>query len=68
MSWSMARSTSTSTPCARMIEALTSMSPSVLDTSGERLSVPFRNMARRPLKSQICSVSAMDVTLPTGAG
>jgi hypothetical protein len=65
MSWSIARRTSTPTPCRRMIEALTSISPCVLETSGERLSVPLRNIALSPVKSQICSVSAMVSTLPT---
>src|SRR5450756_427278 len=65
MSWSMDRSTSTLTPCRRMIEALTSMSPAVLETSGDRLSVPLRNIALRPVKSQSCSVLAMAGTLPT---
>src|SRR5450631_275032 len=65
MSWSIVRSTSTSTPCLRMIEALTSMSPSVLEISGERLSVPLMYIALRPVKSQFCSVSAMAGTLPS---
>ena len=47
-----------------MIEALTSMSPPVLETSGERLSVPLRNIAVRPVKSQFCSVSAMNPRYP----
>src|SRR5665647_3339714 len=63
MSWSIARSTSTSTPCRRMSEALTSMSPSVLETSGDRLSVPLRNIALSPVKSHSSSLSAMRSTL-----
>jgi hypothetical protein len=48
-----------------MIEALTSMSPSVLETSGERLRVPLMYIALRPVKSQFCSVSAMAGALPS---
>src|SRR5450631_46930 len=67
MSWSIVLRTSTSTPCRRMIEALTSMSPSVFEISGERLRVPLRKTACRPVKSHIFSVSAMACTLPTSA-
>ena len=49
MSWSTARTTSTSTPCLRMIPVLISIRPSVLLGSGERLSVQLMNNARRSL-------------------
>ena len=51
MSWSTARTTSTCTPCRRMISMETSASPRVCDCSGLRLSVQLMNSARRSLKS-----------------
>ena len=43
--------TSTSTPCARMINALASTSYWVWLGSGNRFNVQLMNMARRPVKS-----------------
>ena len=51
MSWSIARSTVTSTPCLRMIAALASTSPCVWLGSGLRFSVQLMKVALRPLKS-----------------
>src|SRR5258705_1967771 len=51
MSWSMARTTSTRTPLASMIRVLMSISPWVLLTSGDLLSVQLMNTARRPSNS-----------------
>jgi hypothetical protein len=47
MSWSTARISSTVTPWRRMMSIDTRASPSVLDTSGDRLSVQLTNIARR---------------------
>src|SRR6056297_2839790 len=55
MSWSTGRMRSDSTPTLSMISRLMRMSPSVWDISGVFLRVQFRNMARRPEKSQGCS-------------
>ena len=57
MSWSTARTTSTSTPCLRMMAALTSTRPWVLLCSGDRLSVQLTKVARRSEKS-VLSVSS----------
>src|SRR3954464_7548043 len=51
MSWSMARSTSTVTPLRAMMPLLMSISPSVLLSSGDRLSVQLTNSARRSSKA-----------------
>src|SRR5690349_10233403 len=51
MSWSMARTTSTASPCLCVMPVLISISPSVLLGSGDRLSVQLMNSARRPVKS-----------------
>src|SRR5262245_39042975 len=47
MSWSIARRTSTSTPCLVMMAVLRSISPCVLLTSGDRFSVALMTSARR---------------------
>ena len=51
MSWSIARITSTWTPCLSMIARLTSTRPSVWLRSGDRLSVQLMKTALRSLKS-----------------
>ena len=59
MSWSMARTDSTSTPWRRMISMEILARPSVLETSGERFSVQLMNRARRSEKSQrLCAQSS----------
>ena len=55
MSRSTARTRSTVTPLRRMISIEISPRPSVLDTSGERLSVQLMKNARRSLKSVVLS-------------
>ena len=52
MSWSIARIWSTSTPCLRMIAALTSTSPWVWLGSGLFLSVQLTKVAFSPVKSR----------------
>ena len=47
MSWSMARTISTATPCLRMMCALASTRPWVLLISGDRFSVQLMNRAFR---------------------
>ena len=55
MSWSMARTTSTWTPCFSMIVRLASTSPWVLLGSGDRFSVQLMKSALRPVKSYAVS-------------
>ena len=50
-SWSTRRTTSVVTPCFCMISADASTNASVLDTSGDFLSVQLMNNARSPVKS-----------------
>src|SRR3954452_12465859 len=57
-SWSTARTSSTCTPCARMIAMLLAARPAVLDTSGERFSVQLRKSARRSPKSSLADIAA----------
>ena len=64
MSWSTARTTSTSTPCLVMIRVLMSTRPWVLLVSGDRFNVQLMNRARRPLKSVLNSV----ITIPFWLG
>ena len=47
MSWSIARTPSTSTPLRRMISIEMSIRPCVLETSGVRFSVQLMNIALR---------------------
>ena len=56
MSWSIARSTSTSTPCFSMIAVLTSTRPWVWLRSGELFSVQLMYIARSPEKSYVVSL------------
>ena len=51
ISWSTARTSSTVTPCARMIATAFCASASVFDGWGERFSVQLMTMARRSEKS-----------------
>src|SRR5262245_41644393 len=55
MSWSMARTTSTWTPCLSMIAALASTRPWVLLGSGDLFRVQLMKRARRPAKSYVVS-------------
>ena len=69
MSWSMARTTSTVTPCRRMISMEMSARPWVCDCSGERLSVQLMKSARRSEKShwlcwQSSSCFGVSVVMP----
>src|SRR3954469_15071478 len=60
-SWSTRRTSSTATPCLRMIAALASTSPWVLLTSGLRLSVQLTKVAFRPVKSKSVWCSTVSV-------